>query len=183
MYFGSIKTPRPGSRTGAFGSLLIAATLLAGCMQPADTGMINLPPAEPAPGLNDATGAAPLISPVAAGYGAQRQLLPNATSLQGENFLLTMPGDSLFGPKSAERILQDAEPLPYPFEFVIAQDLQPVNGVGGSLGYTSNSPVPGTTCVLVAGQGGISYGSSTAILMRNCVNGDVDEALSPLRTY
>lgn len=183
MYVGSSETPRPGSRTGAFGSLLMAATLLAGCMQPSNTGMINLPPADASLSTTGPAATAPLMTPIGAGYGSQRQLLRNETSLQGENFLLTMPGEGLFGPKSAARILQDAEPLPFPFEFVIAEDLQPVGGLGGSLGYTSNTPAPGTTCVLVAGPGGISYGSTTAVLMRNCVNGDVQEALSPLRTY
>jgi hypothetical protein len=107
--------------------------------------------------------------------GAGRLLLPNQTSLPGENFVLTVPGASMFGRISPELVLRAASPLPPPFEFAIARDFEPLPGSPG-YSYVVRTPEIGVTCALVAGPGGGSSGT----LMRNCVHGDLARALAPL---
>jgi hypothetical protein len=164
-------------------AFLVLSGLIAGCMPQTGQQIVTLPPVDSIPQESGFLVNDPLLLPMEAAYSAQRRLLPNQTALQGENFILQMPGQDLFGPKSAQAVLRDADGLPYPFEFVIAEDLQPIPGMGENYGYTSSSPTPGVTCVLVAGSGGFAYGAAPAVLMRNCVNGDVRAALAPLHSF
>ena len=104
-------------------------------------------------------------------------MLPNNTSLPGENFIRSVPGGGFLG-GSVNQILRSAGPLPSPFEFTIARDFIPMNG--GTMSYVARTPSPGVTCVLAAGRAQPTYGSGATILMRNCVNGDVEQALAPV---
>jgi hypothetical protein len=104
-----------------------------------------------------------------------RTLLPNDTALPGENYILTLPLADLRG-SAVQDVVAQAGALPSPFEFTIARDFQPLPG--GALSYVARSPEPEITCVLVIG----SETPGTAVLMRNCVRGDLSRALEPLAT-
>jgi hypothetical protein len=155
----------------AAASLAIVLTLSACAPQPAP---IDLPPVggATAPG---ADGPAPAPAVGMLSTGASRTMLPNETALPGENFIRSVPGGGFLG-GSLDQILRSAGPLPSPFEFTISRDFVPMNG--GAMSYAVRTPSPGVTCVLAAGRN--SRGSGARILMRNCVNGDVGEALAPV---
>jgi hypothetical protein len=104
------------------------------------------------------------------------RLLPNATSLPGDNYVLVRPARGFGGPMSLEAALRSAAPLPAPFEYAIASDF--AAATPGGVRYLARSPAEGVTCALAVGASG-----SSSVIMRNCVNGDVSLALAPIEAF
>lgn len=155
-------------------ALIAFAALAAGCTPPPP--LIDVfPPDRSVAAVESGTG--PLFLPVTT---ATRRLLPNETSLPGENYLMTLPAPRSGGTMSLARTLRAAGPLPHPFEYVIHTDLAPLAGSGGNLAYVSAQPADGVSCVLVAGTGASGFGIGAPLVMRNCVRGDADDALAPV---
>ena len=108
-------------------------------------------------------------------------VLPNDTALAGENYIRTLPQGSFVPSTSLDGVLRLAGPLPPPFEFIIGRDLVPA--VDGPYSYAARNPAPGVTCVLAIGGATAAYATPAAILMRNCVRGDLTRALAPMNAH
>ncbi len=155
---------------------LIAGLSLAGCVTTTSTAEIaaSLPPVSAEAG---ALADSPSAVTSSAMPGTGRLLLPNATALPGENFLLSMPGTGLFGPYAVDELLRRLGSMPHPFEYVIARDFIPAGGLTTTL-FVEDEPEPGITCVLAVRPA--DAGRTTATVMRNCVPGDRARALAPM---
>ena len=111
---------------------------------------------------------------------ARRTLLPNDTALAGENFILRQRRGGLGGAVSVAQLLRTLGPPPAPFEYVIARDFVATDGFGSRFAYVQATPAEGVSCVLAVGSTPGAAGGATAVLMRNCVPGDVARALAPI---
>lgn len=126
-------------------------------------------------GTSPAAPVAPAITGLSG--AAAYTVLPNRTNVPGAN-TLERRGGALRG-TSADAVLRAAGPLPAPFEFLLASDLQPARGQFGALFYYAQRFVGGTNCVLALQPEPQGTG---VLLLRNCVPGGQAEALAPLTT-
>ncbi|PWE28715.1 hypothetical protein C4N9_12100 [Pararhodobacter marinus] len=119
----------------------------------------------------------------------QRIVLPNNTAVRGDNVLLVRAQTQ----RSAELTRLDFDEiatrfggLPTPFERLTESSLRSGSDSLGSYVYATESAGPSTVCVLVLRRIGVgarplpSGTQALDVVMRNCVNGSVDEALSPM---
>ncbi|MCC5957835.1 MAG: hypothetical protein JJU08_00670 [Rhodobacteraceae bacterium] len=122
----------------------------------------------------------------AGGLVEQRIALPNATVLQGDNFIfLRAITSGSPGVIRLERVLEQAGGLPYPFS---QDDLSAMRGrtdSAGALSWAEWGDGAGTSCVLALRRLGVGArvlpGQASAIdmVLRNCVRGEADAALAP----
>jgi hypothetical protein len=128
-----------------------------------------------------------LLERRAAGLAEQRVLLPNHTSLRGENLLhvrtvTRVSRGTLF---DLERTLAFIGGLPFPFSDADLNVMQSRTDAAGTLIWTAWTNGAGLTCVLAlrrleVGARIVPAGASSLdLVMRNCVNGEDEEALVP----
>ena len=118
-----------------------------------------------------------VMIPVSADAGPTGlRLLPNATALAGDNFILVQAARGFGGPMSLDQALRSAAPLPAPFEYAISSDFTRRSG----LAYLERTPTEGVTCVLAFGSSASATGRRNPVIMRNCVNGGTSLALAPI---
>jgi len=119
----------------------------------------------------------------------QRIILPNATSVRGDNVLHIRAQTS----QSAELNRFDFDEmsvrfggLPAPFERATTGSLNTGSDALGSYVYAQENLGPNTLCVLVMRRMGVGARplprgtQALDMLMRNCVNGTLQEALAPM---
>lgn len=116
----------------------------------------------------------------------QRIALPNATILQGDNFIfLSAISSRSPGVIVLERVLEQAGGLPYPFSQDDLSVMRARTDSAGAVSWTEWSNGAGTTCVLALRRLGVAArilpGQASAIdmVLRNCVRGEADAALAP----
>lgn len=119
----------------------------------------------------------------------QRITLPNATSLTGENIIQLRAQTSRSSGSTRlqlSEILSQFGGAPSPFTAVNESSLSSSTDQYGDVTYTSMRPGGDVTCVLAfrrsqIGARALPRGSSALdLMMRNCVNGSVQDALAPL---
>ncbi|MBN8290356.1 cellulose biosynthesis protein BcsN [Rhodobacter sp. NTK016B] len=119
----------------------------------------------------------------------QRIVLPNNTAVRGDNVLLVRAQTA----SSAELTRLDFDEistrfggLPSPFERLTESSLTSGSDSMGSYVYATESAGPSAVCVLVLRRIGVGARplprgtQALDVVMRNCVNGGVEEALSPM---
>ena len=119
----------------------------------------------------------------------QRIILPNATAVRGDNVLHIRAQTA----QSAELARFDFNEmsvrfggLPAPFERLTTGGLETGSDALGSYVYARESLGPNTVCVLVMRRMGVGARplprgtQALDMLMRNCVNGTLEEALAPM---
>lgn len=119
----------------------------------------------------------------------QRITLPNATTLTGENTIQLRAQTSRSSSASRlqlNEILSQFGGAPSPFRSINDSSLSSSTDQYGDVTYTSMRPGGDVTCVLAfrrsqIGARALPRGSSSLdLMMRNCVNGSVQDALAPL---
>lgn len=123
------------------------------------------------------------------GRREQHILLPNQTSLSGENFILMRSHGRRalnVGRFQPLELLSSVGGIPVPFNSAMIEGLQTRTDALGQLDWTEWSNYGGLTCVLAfrrfdgvnrtipAGAGAMD------LAMRNCVNGTAEDALAPI---
>lgn len=119
----------------------------------------------------------------------QRIILPNATAVRGDNVLHIRAQTA----QSAELTRFDFEEmsvrfggLPAPFEHLAAGGLSTGSDSLGSYVYATENQGPNTLCVLVMRRMGVGARplprgtQALDVMMRNCVNGTLEQALAPM---
>lgn len=128
-----------------------------------------------------------LLERRAAGLAEQRLVLPNHTGLRGENLIhvRTVAGLSR-GPRfDLDHTLTFIDGLPFPFAPADLTVMRSRSDAAGTISWTEWTNGAGLTCVLALRRlhvgARIIPGEASALdlVMRNCVNGDADEALVP----
>ncbi len=119
----------------------------------------------------------------------QRLLLPNHTALPGDNFVYLRAEAPGFladaGRLRLQRVLAQAGGLPPPFTQAELDILRSDEDTAGTLTWAEWASGAGTTCVLAIRRFDVGDrllpGRAVALdmVMRNCVRGDVGEALEP----
>lgn len=119
----------------------------------------------------------------------QRVTLPNTTSLSGENTIL-LRAQSPRSASSTRLVLRDVLAqfggTPSPFSNVTDGALTTRSDQYGDITYTVTRPGGDITCVLAfrrsqTGGRALPRGASALdLMMRNCISGSVEQALSPL---
>lgn len=119
----------------------------------------------------------------------QRVTLPNTTSLSGENTIL-LRAQSPRSASSTRLVLRDVLAqfggTPSPFSNVTDSALTTSSDQYGDITYTVVRPGGDITCVLAfrrsqTGARALPRGASALdLMMRNCVSGSLEQALSPL---
>jgi hypothetical protein len=116
----------------------------------------------------------------------QRTLLPNRTSLPGDNFahLRAVPRSD-GGLLSLERVLERSGGLPPPFAKDDLNAMRSRDDAAGTLNWSEWSDGAGTNCVLAIRRMPIGVrvlpfqAIALDMVMRNCVRGDAAAALAP----
>lgn len=128
-----------------------------------------------------------LLERRAAGLAEQRLVLPNETSLRGENLLhLRTVSGITRGPRfDLEHTLTFLDGLPFPFSPDDLDVIRSRDDAAGTLNWIEWTNGAGITCVLALRRLEVGarlipdYASALDLVMRNCVNGDVEDALAP----
>ncbi|WP_375260999.1 hypothetical protein [Palleronia sp.] len=124
------------------------------------------------------------------GATEQRVVLPNQTTMEGDNFILMRArgGESSRGGRmKLESFISDAGGLPAPFTNADSSQLQSAEDALGPYFFISRMAGPGAVCVLavrpVTGAARLLPQGAGAIdvMMRNCAPGDQSAALEPIR--
>lgn len=119
----------------------------------------------------------------------QRVTLPNLTSLAGENTILLRAQSNRSANRSRlllDDVLAQFGGAPAPFGTVNDSSLSSRSDQYGDITYTTLRPGGDVTCVLAFRRsqiGARALPSGTAaldLMMRNCVSGSVEDALSPI---
>lgn len=119
----------------------------------------------------------------------QRITLPNATSLAGENVIMLRAQTSGSGARSRlqlSEVLAQFGGVPSPFTSVSDGAMTSRSDANGDIIYSVLRPGGDLTCVLafrrsLTGGRALPRGArSLDIMMRNCLPGSADEALSPI---
>lgn len=103
--------------------------------------------------------------------------LPNETFLPGDNSVTYMRLSSWGFGSPVARALGRIGTLPAPFEYITERDFRPAGDFHGQYHYAVSSPDAATTCVLAIR---VTTQENGLKVMRNCVIGDVVEALEPI---
>lgn len=170
-------------RLRTFAWTTACCTALVACTGEQGAVDVNLAPALDAERADTAAEGDYAPTPIAVTSDAGRaglRLLPNATALPGDNYVLVRPAGGFGGRTSLGQLLRSAGALPAPFEYAIASDFTPIPGFGAGLSYLERTPAEGVTCVLAIGSTASGYGRPDSIIMRNCVQGDASLALAPI---
>lgn len=124
------------------------------------------------------------------GATEQRIVLPNQTTMAGDNFILMRArggNPSRESRMKLESFISDAGGLPAPFRSADSSQLQSAEDAVGPYFFISQTAGPGAVCVLavrpVTGAARLLPQGAGAIdvMMRNCVQGDQNAALEPIR--
>lgn len=124
-----------------------------------------------------------------AGAIEQRIVLPNPTAVRGDNILhiRAQTADSArLEEFNFDEIAARFGGMPAPFERLTDSNLTSGRDALGSFVYARESVGTNTTCVLVMRRLGVGARplprgtSALDVVMRNCVNGSVDQALAPM---
>ncbi len=119
----------------------------------------------------------------------QRIVLPNETSITGDNVLhirAQTADSSRLEEFNFDEVATRFGGLPVPFTRASAADMRSGNDSLGRFVYASETLGTGTNCVLVLRRLGVGarplpQGTSALdVVMRNCVNGTVEQALAPM---
>lgn len=119
----------------------------------------------------------------------QRIVLPNATAVRGDNVLhvrAQTADSSRLEEFNFEEIAQRFGGLPAPFERLDTSSLRSGSDALGSFVYGTENVGTNTACVLVLRRLGVGARplprgtSALDVVMRNCVNGSVEQALAPM---
>ncbi|MCB1405177.1 MAG: hypothetical protein KDK01_02685 [Rhodobacteraceae bacterium] len=119
----------------------------------------------------------------------QRIVLPNATSIRGDNVLhirAQNADSSRLEEFNFEEVAQRFGGLPAPFERLNASTMRSGSDSLGTFVYSTETLGTSTVCVLVlrrlnAGARPLPRGTQALdLVMRNCVNGTVEQALAPM---
>lgn len=119
----------------------------------------------------------------------QRIILPNATAVRGDNLMHIRAQTSRSTELNAfdfDEIAARFGGMPAPFERVTAANLQTGSDGLGSYVYARENVGANTVCVLVLRRMGIGSRplprgtQALDVVMRNCVNGSVEQALAPM---
>lgn len=123
------------------------------------------------------------------GVTEQRVLLPNATSLPGENFVYLSAQQPTFfvsgGRQQLQQVLAQVGGLPSPFTKEELQALRSREDSAGTLNWAEWTSGAGTTCALALRR--LDHGNrmmpdgaiAIDMVMRNCVRGTIEQALAP----
>ncbi|WP_207569302.1 hypothetical protein [Limimaricola soesokkakensis] len=103
--------------------------------------------------------------------------LPNDTFLPGDNSMTHLHLSSWGFGSPLSRALGQIGTLPAPFEYITERDFRPAGDFNGQYHYAVSAPDADTTCVLAIR---VAEEESRLKVMRNCVIGDLVEALEPI---
>ncbi len=118
-----------------------------------------------------------------------RRLLPNNTVLPGDNYIAYLNFSYLGLKPPAHKALEVIKPLPYPFEFVTERDFRARADSEGEFLFASFLDEGGITCVLAVrvidffGPELAGGPRDTAKIVRNCVRGNLEDALGPMVAF
>lgn len=103
--------------------------------------------------------------------------LPNDTFLPGDNSMTHLRLSNWGFGSPLSRALGQIGTLPAPFEYITERDFRPAGDVYGQYHYAVSAPDADTTCVLAIR---VAEEAGRLKVMRNCVIGDLVEALEPI---
>ena len=103
--------------------------------------------------------------------------LPNDTVLPGDNSMTHLRLSTWGFGSPLSRALAQIGTLPAPFEYITERDFRPAGDVYGQYHYAVSAPAADTTCVLAIR---VAEAAGRLKLLRNCVIGDLVEALEPI---